>query len=232
MTAYSSARVLLGVTVLGATGLGLSAGPAQALTTPCSFPTAGPYSICTSGPYESTPNADKVISEIVAPTAGTGLIDFTEEAGVGGGKSYRVNFDFNPPLTTPPGPISGSSQYKVSIDPTNPYYFNIASLSWSGTGAPTVTKEIYSAAFTPASLLATISIDGGQYTFTQNYKNIWIRDTYIVPNDGISNLDNFQNTFIQKTSIVPGPLPLLGAGMAFGFSRRLRRRSLRRISLG
>jgi hypothetical protein len=230
MPAYSSARLLLGVAVLGATGL--SAGPAQALTTPCSFPTAGAHAVCTSGPYESTPSADKVISEIVAPTAGTGLIDFTEEAGVGGGKSYRVNFDFNPPLTTP-GTSSGTTQYKVSIDPTNPYYFKIASLSWSGTGSPTVSKEIYSdASFTPSSLLAAITVDGGNYTFSQNYKNIWIRDSYTVPNDGISNLDNFQNTFIQRTADVPGPLPLFGAGMAFGFSRRLRRRSLRPVSMG
>jgi hypothetical protein len=31
---------------------------------------------------------------------------------------------------------------------------------------------------------------------------------------------------------VPAPLPLLGAGTAFGFSRRLRRRSKARFSLG
>jgi hypothetical protein len=232
MPAYSSARLLLGAAVLATAGLGLGAGAAQALTTPCSFPDPTPSPVCTSGPYQSTPSGDKVISDLVAPNAGIGEVDFTEEVGVGGGKSYRVSFDFNPPLTTPPGPISGTSQYQISIDQLNPYYFKIASLSWSGTGSPTVTKEIYSAPFTPSSLLATISVDGGSYAFSQNYKNIWIRDTYGVPNDSVSNLDNFQNTFTQGTADVPGPLPLFGAGMAFSLSRRLRRRSSQRVILG
>ena len=232
MSASSSVRRFLGLVALGATGLGLSAGASQALTTPCSFgsPNPLPSPVCTSGPYQSTPNADKVISDLVTPSAGIGEVDFTEEAGVGGGKSYRVSFDFNPPLTTPPGPISGTSQYQISIDPTNPYYFKIASLSWSGTGTPTVTKEIYSAPFTPASLLATITTDGGAYQFSQQYKNIWIRDSFNVPNDGISNLDNFQNTFTQST--VPGPLPIIGAAVAFRCSRRLRRRAKASLSLG
>jgi hypothetical protein len=42
-------------------------------------------------------------------------------------------------------------------------------------------------------------------------------------------LDSFKNTYTQP---VPGPLPLLGAGTAFGFSRRLRRRVRQRHSLG
>jgi hypothetical protein len=104
MYASSSVRRFLGLVALGATGLGLSAGASQALTTPCSFgsPIFLPSPVCTSGPYQSTPNADKVISDLVAPSAGTGEVDFTEGAGVGGGNSYRVGFDFNPPLTTPP----------------------------------------------------------------------------------------------------------------------------------
>ena len=35
-------------------------------------------------------------------------------------------------------------------------------------------------------------------------------------------MDNFANDFSQTS--VPGPLPLLGAGAAFGFSRRIRSR--------
>ncbi len=44
----------------------------------------------------------------------------------------------------------------------------------------------------------------------------WIKDTFI-PGDG--SIDNAQNTV--RT---PGPLPILGAGAAFGFSRKLRGR--------
>ena len=35
-------------------------------------------------------------------------------------------------------------------------------------------------------------------------------------------LDSFKDTYTQEP--VPGPLPLLGAGMGFAFSRRLRSR--------
>jgi hypothetical protein len=40
--------------------------------------------------------------------------------------------------------------------------------------------------------------------------------------NGAGAIDTLENSF-QQTQ-VPGPLPILGAGMAFGFSRKLRRR--------
>jgi hypothetical protein len=53
---------------------------------------------------------------------------------------------------------------------------------------------------------------------------ISVSDTWSVNTDGDS-IDNFTNTFTQRQQHhVPGPLPLLGAGAAFGFSRRLRSR--------
>jgi hypothetical protein len=51
------------------------------------------------------------------------------------------------------------------------------------------------------------------------------RDDYNVQitSDGV--IDNVQNTFGQTgTTGVPGPLPLLGIGAAFGMSRKLRKR--------
>jgi hypothetical protein len=51
--------------------------------------------------------------------------------------------------------------------------------------------------------------------------SIQVTDTYTVGTNGI--LNSFNNTFTQTDS-VPGPLPLLGAGMALGFSRKLRSR--------
>jgi hypothetical protein len=47
---------------------------------------------------------------------------------------------------------------------------------------------------------------------------IWVRDEYNIGDGG--QLDNYTNTF----KAVPGPLPILGAGAAFGFSRKLRGR--------
>jgi len=46
-------------------------------------------------------------------------------------------------------------------------------------------------------------------------QNIWDVKTGSV-------LNSFGDTYTQDA--VPGPLPLLGAGIAFGFSRKLRRR--------
>lgn len=47
---------------------------------------------------------------------------------------------------------------------------------------------------------------------------LWIRDTWSSYGPGNGNIDAITNTY------VPGPLPVLGAGAAFGFSRKLRSR--------
>ncbi len=59
-----------------------------------------------------------------------------------------------------------------------------------------------------------------------NLQTICAKDFYAVARSG-SILDAIQATITQaavQVSSVAGPLPLLGAGTAFGFSRRLRRR--------
>lgn len=52
----------------------------------------------------------------------------------------------------------------------------------------------------------------------QTLSTIWVVDNYSVTANGA--LDTVTNTFQQT----PGPLPILGAGAAFGFSRKLRGR--------
>ena len=55
--------------------------------------------------------------------------------------------------------------------------------------------------------------------------------TYFMSNDGIPRGSSMSGLVIQsKSSAVPGPLPLLGVGAAFGFSRKLRRRISGRAS--
>jgi hypothetical protein len=53
---------------------------------------------------------------------------------------------------------------------------------------------------------------------------IWVEDTYVTTGSG--RITGITNTFTTKSNGtgVPGPLPLLGAGAAFGFSRKLRNR--------
>lgn len=92
-------------------------------------------------------------------------------------------------------------------------------------GTTSVTKEIFGAydpgTDTFSNLIGTeTSTNGSTQIITltnQNLPKIYIRDTYSA--SGSTRLDNFTNSYL-----VPGPLPLLGAGAAFGFSRKLRSR--------
>jgi hypothetical protein len=63
--------------------------------------------------------------------------------------------------------------------------------------------------------------------FDSDLKMISVKNEYLVTTGSVNS---FQNSFTQilrePKEQVPGPLPLLGAGAAFGFSRRLRTRVL------
>ena len=92
-------------------------------------------------------------------------------------------------------------------------------------GTTSVVKEIFGdydpGTNTFSNLLGTdISTNGSQAVISltnQKLSKIYVRDTY--SSFGTTRLDNMTNTFN-----VPGPLPVLGAGAAFGFSRKLRGR--------
>jgi len=92
-------------------------------------------------------------------------------------------------------------------------------------GTTSVTKEVFGAydpgTDTFSNLIGTeTSTNGSTQIITltnQNLPKIYIRDTYSA--SGSTRLDNITNSYL-----VPGPLPLLGAGAAFGFSRKLRGR--------
>jgi hypothetical protein len=211
MTSKSLSSLLLGVALLGAGSLSLAAGGAKAATV-CSFQTCAPGSTATVG--------DKTLTTISGPTLGDGDIELTNPTITP--MVHAVDIDFQPELAsiTP-----GLLKYKLSIDPLNNHVYHKAVLRWlDGTNAPTssVTKNIYSdSAFT--TLLGSTSTNGGTIALP-GIKDIWVEDLYTSG----GALDFIRNDFIQ----VPGPLPLLGAGTAFGFSRRLRRRAKARVSLG
>jgi hypothetical protein len=75
-----------------------------------------------------------------------------------------------------------------------------------------------------------ISLDGQasgsrDYIFEMDYKKITITDSVSAPTGSL--VTSLTNAWTQKnTTSVPGPLPILGAGAAFGMSRRIRRRIL------
>jgi hypothetical protein len=209
------------VALVGAATLPLTAGQAQASVIYCDFqPTPG----ACGGPVTL---GDKIIQAIAPPTSGTGIVDFEELNPL----KYVSDIDFDPTATA-----SGSFDYVINI--TDPLFaFHEVILNWNPLGSfPEVKKEIFKAnTFNPADLLGTISTNNGEFKLSDlpdQYTHLWIRDTWTL--DPGENVDNITNTFTQTniSNKVPGPLPLLGAGAAFGFSRRLRRRTKQNYSLG
>jgi hypothetical protein len=96
-----------------------------------------------------------------------------------------------------------------------------------------VTKDIYSSAALynggtgGAGDLCQLTTLGTQCDFS-GVSQVWVRDTWAPTGAGV---DNLSNDFAQK---VPAPLPLLGAGAAFGSIRKLRKFSsqLKTFSMG
>ena len=129
------------------------------------------------------------------------------------GANYGVQYQFIAPSTT-----AGSFDYTVGItQPGNT--FNTVFANYTGTGANQSTS-VTSSSFpgTASSTFAgtnLVSFNSGVTSAT--FSQIWSAG-------GSSNLTSFGITFTQSTSSVPGPLPVLGAGAAFGFSRKLRKR--------
>jgi hypothetical protein len=219
MSITTQTRLLLGLTLLGAS-----------LTLPAGGANAAPISWCATLPC--TPGAtatigDKLFTAIQGPTLGSGVVDVdvtpTPDHPLPRGV-YQVDVDFDPLLVNgTAAPITGIFKYKVDIqDPS--YFFNTASLLWSGQNS-SITKKIYSDDLF-ANLVQSLNINGEEKSIPGALKSIWVEDTYTIQPNGY--LDNMVNTYTQ----VPGPLPLVGAGAAFTFSRRLRRRTKKAYKLG
>jgi hypothetical protein len=230
-------RLLLGVTILGAASLGLAAGQANAnqFVRTCWFGTQI-VGVEECGTHSYT-LGDKQITYLENPTSSdSGEIEFILDDSRISNPHYdiwTVDTDFTPNVIGgSPGGTNGTLKYKLSIvdlpsHGPNPRAFLKVDLNWAAIMGPnvTVTKQVFSDAFTTNILTLTGNGSMGDIS-AWNLKDIWILDTYNVPAG--EGLDNFNNAFTQT----PGPLPLLGAGTAFGFSRRLRRRSKQRLSLG
>jgi hypothetical protein len=121
------------------------------------------------------------------------------------------------------GPSTGSFTYDIQImDPAK--YFEKAWLDSvvNVPGGVTMTKTIKFLDVVAPDWVVGTSTDGsstGMLPFPTNSKNIRVTDTWNVPT-AAQQLRSGVNTYTQT----PGPLPLLGAGAAFGFSRKLRGR--------
>jgi len=102
----------------------------------------------------------------------------------------------------------------------------------SGDGEDNVAGTAAVAAARDAAALLDIKINGlpiggGASLVTWYETNVQTADGFTLPADSFAVFDKAINDKIVKEikgDGVPGPLPILGAGMALGFSRRLRRR--------
>lgn len=155
----------------------------------------------------------------VTPPPGTSVRYDFELTGVKYPLSQKqIDTDFNGPLT---GFGSFTSEYTVeALEPNT--WFTQVDLSWVQVpgGDATVSAEYEWFDSLNNSLgTTTLTNSGSLYVIPGPIlpTKITVTNTY-TPNSGA--IDNVENTFRN----VPGPLPILGAGAAFGFSRKLRGR--------
>jgi hypothetical protein len=205
-------RALMAAALIGGAGAALSAGSAQA--NPCADGECTWGEWTTAGNFLTAPGTDKTYtwkSTTIAGDLASSLVKAQEPlAG-----AYIFNLDF-PIFTTE----SFDFTYTASI--TDPHkVFSFVDLD-SDAVADANPPSILTATFTGGSSLITLTSTNG----TPDFQDVSGHPTILHVNnvyDGGGAIDSFQNSY-RQVDHVPGPLPVLGAGVAFGFSRRLRRR--------
>ena len=191
----------------------------------CTFGVAG----ATCPTYTTAPGrlADKIFSVVKAPNQGSGEVKFTWVDYTGNGVSPEDDWASVIDWGTPGiiGPLAGGEfDYTLSIDPASGYSFGLVSLDSQelGSGGTTVTKELFKGLTDANSLGVLTSVSGGHDELDlagTGIQQLYVKDSWSVSEQ--HSLQTLSNGFEQT---VPGPLPLLGAAAAFGWSRKLRRR--------
>ncbi|MCX5949529.1 MAG: hypothetical protein NTY67_15605 [Cyanobacteria bacterium] len=145
------------------------------------------------------------------------------------GTSGTVSLNFGPSDLT--ASTTGSFGYTVSL--VNGRTFAVAESNITGS---TLGGGSFSTSFTSSGMTAPANASNGfspsfsssfgsgltSQAFTQTFIFTPVNSGNQI--DTLSNLGAAIGTTPQGTTSVPGPLPVLGAGAAFGFSRKLRNR--------
>ncbi len=149
-----------------------------------------------------------------------------------GSANVLINFGVNGPIYEFSSDIiqggtgantSGGISYTIAIN--SDQAFKSIALTAAGINFD-ATKEV----LTGGNLLATLGV-GDVVSFADNqfFTTLDIVDSWTVGAGEFATLEDINNLFTQKPgrglpSEVPGPLPVLGVGAAFGLSRKLRSR--------
>jgi hypothetical protein len=190
----------------------------------CSFGGNMDFTNCSG--FAFTKQGDKQLTLFSSPTVGSGTVQFSEQTpGV-----WVVDVDFIQELMAVS--TGGTFEYEIEIVGAPNTYFDQVGLALIGPpiGDPmfNATKTVSGPTGVNPPMLSVDEINRSSFdSFAGLVKKIRVVDTYEVT---MGSVNSIQNSYSQKdadpTDTVPGPLPLLGAGAAFGFSRRLRTRVL------
>jgi hypothetical protein len=220
-------RALMAAALLAGAGAALSAGSAQAQTNPCAdgmcswtewTTDTDPTSGVTYGNFLEVD--DKRFTFILNEL--TNLGDLASSS-VKAMQAMSGDYIFKVDFATPDFTVSRFNfTYQAAImDPHR--FFKAVDLDSEAdplADPPSIIRAIYSGGNSP--ILLTSTNGSSQMENVNGYPIMLIvNNSY----DGAGAIDAFENSFKQgQGHRVPGPVPVLGAGMAFGFSRKLRRR--------
>ncbi len=189
------------------------------------FTIGNPQGLIDTNDYTSNPDGGSLKFEW--SKIGIGPEDFPYQNDI-----FSLNIDFVPNLI---GPRAGSFEYFIAADVGAGYTLKDVSLDSTvvhdidGT-TTTVTKEVFNPITSDTvTLTSTNGLPSNPFRESLGAPGVRVIDSWTVGDK--DTLENIKNSYRQDFSRepfdeVPGPLPLLGAGAAFGFSRRLRSRLL------
>ena len=200
-------RTSLVVGVFAGSASLLNAGGAAAMIVPCT----------------GTNGANFVMDVITPPPPASGSTSCSSPVG-DFNEFVTIDTKFTPELV---GPATGHTSFKLTS--LQGPFTRVLLDSDFDLPSGSVTKTLWADAaltipiLTSAPLVSTNGSSTPLINIIGGPTEIWVKDAYeiagVFPLAG-GQLDNYTNTF----EAVPGPLPVLGAGAAFGFSRKLRAR--------
>jgi hypothetical protein len=220
-----SPRILKHASAAALVGAGLSLGfaaPTYAQGASCGVNGATLFTAgytCTAG--------DKIYSEFTVLQGGATLA---------GATNFFIISDNNPSHTLSSvgnyGVGTYAFSYKMEIIPASLPFREFGSIKTSASTSiipppPNTWTKTLSAvpATVPGSVISTEASPGGESTlaaFPNGIKSAVFTSTLNVTSGIVTGFSD--STTQDVINDVPGPLPIFGAGMAFGFSRKLRRR--------